>query len=837
MTSLLIILMLIFTPIARGAVRPWAFMPVYILIIGLAAYLICSRKRVSFRRTPLDVPILAGLAIFLISIFNTRYIYGSLAEGVKFISLAALFYIVVNFITSREEIKKIINAILITAAIITAYGVFQYTGVFDKAWWDNPAFLSATYVNHNHFAGYIELAIPLCLGILLAEKDKDKKLFFLCLFLMLSSGFLLSMSRGGWLSLTTGMVFMGISMFRKGKSRIMFFILAGLLITASLFIFKIADSGVLFKRISSYRELDLSGRLEIWKGTLGIIKDNLLFGTGPGTFIYNFPKYRPAGLNMFVNYAHNDYMQAASEMGVFSMCVMIFAILAVIRKGIRTSGIAHTPFNTWISIGLTAGVLSVAIHGLADFNFYIPANALLFTVFSGLILNISSRNEAIPRIFELRPGVLLKSAVIAVSAILIIFLAGSLTADVYSTFSENAVSKDEIQKAERLARIAARICPFSHVYAYRLANIYAEQGKSVDALSEYKRALELNPLDSKSWMGLAEAYFRYSRNSLSGIKSAKMPYDYYKKALELDPFNTHYLKKFGAFLLNSKNPGMASDVYRKTSEIMPLSRVLSSLPLTFIEWRSYQDTADAAFSGQDIDKAMIFYQMSEKLGNGNEPAVLGQVRCWLKMSRVKNGMLKYKNSSNSMRAKAVLFSSMGEYYLSRGRIETAERFLNKSEASEPGNIDSLYLAYKILKKTNTHNLGKTAGRILKNNKIRFWAHPDIGNFKAVFAMKEDIYAAGKRTKELFLPPGVYGFDLKARGDPALGEWPRMAVSFNGKEVINTYVTSRKWSDYTGIFIVDYAVNKLEIRYDNDFCDREMDEDRNLYIGNLGLKNL
>ena len=210
------------------------------------------------------------------------------------------------------------------------------------------------------------------------KKDIGKKALYIYSFLALSSALLLSMSRGAWFSITIAMIFMFIMICRKKKGFFISLLFLAFLTVAVIFIFNAIDLSALSRRISSYKELDFSGRIEIWKGTLQIIKHNWLLGTGIGTFIYNFPAYRAPGLNMFVNFSHNDYLQIASEAGIFSLMPAVFMIFMIIRKGIITHNIASTSFRKWIPLALVTGILSLAIHGLGDFNFYIPANALLF---------------------------------------------------------------------------------------------------------------------------------------------------------------------------------------------------------------------------------------------------------------------------------------------------------------------------------------------------------------------------------------------------------------------------------------------------------------------------
>ena len=127
-------------------------------------------------------------------------------------------------------------------------------------------------------------------------------------------------------------------------------------------------------------ETSFDTRLAIWKGTIAMIKENPVIGTGIGTFIWAFNRYRPEGLNVQANFAHNDYLNMASEMGVLAPIIMIWIFFIIIKTGIRRSG-PHPEI-----LGCAIGILSLSLHGLVDFNFHIPANMLLFSIYAGIIM-------------------------------------------------------------------------------------------------------------------------------------------------------------------------------------------------------------------------------------------------------------------------------------------------------------------------------------------------------------------------------------------------------------------------------------------------------------------
>jgi len=839
MITILLSLILVFAPILRGSVNACIFTSIYLIILYIL--LICVTRifinnEIRFRRTPVDIAVSVFFLAAIVSGFNSKYIYGSIAEISKFISLGLIFYITVNFITEESDIKKILNLLLITGSCTAIFGIFQYFGIIPKEWWANPRFLSATYVNHNHFAGYLELLMPVSIGMALSTSKQHKRALYVISFLVLSIAFLLSMSRGGWLALSISMSLMAVVIFKKGRIRFIIFMSALFFMTLAVFAFNVIDTSFLLKRVSSYKELDFSGRLEIWRGTLGIIKDNFVLGTGPGSFIYNFPKYRPAGLNMFVNYAHSDYLQVFSEMGISGFGAIIFIIWAIVRKALRTHMIAHSSFKVWTSLGLATGILSMAMHNIGDFNFYIPANAIIFTVFSGFIFNISSLREGGYRYFILRPSPaatrLFKITTLSVVCIGILLTGLIMAAECYSAASVRAISRNDLKAGEELACKATRLNPFNSIYHYKLADIYNKKSK---ALSEYKKAISLNPADSGSWIGLADTYYELFRTSSADHSLSESAEASYKNALYLDPLNSHYLKKFADFLLDMKNPGLSSLVYKKASHVISKTKIFSSRSDEFTNALSYEDIGRLAFSANDIDKAMVFYKMAENFKGGNEEPKLGQVRCYMKMSLMKKALDKYLEIKPSKSTKSVLFASMGEYCLNKGMIKSAENFSKRAIKLNPKNPEGFQLRYKTSKQV----------RGLDNSIEEF---KDVLNFNSVTVSANDKHEArlgirGKLNKEgslsqdVILAAGIYEFNVEAKGDIAQDLGPHIIVKFNGREAMNVYVNDVDWRYYPGIIVVDYPVNRFDIIYDNDYYNPETKEDRNLYIGSIKLKVL
>lgn len=853
MIDFIVASILVFAPIARGAVRLWAFGPIQIAIFLAACIYITYIKyegEMRFKRTPLDIPMALFLSLCLFSFFNTGYLYASIMEFLKFANLALLFYIVVNSIDEEYKIKRILSIILASATAIAMFGILQYLGILPRGWWDRYNFLSAAYVNHNHFAGYMELAMPLSIGMILSEKDIGKKALYIYSFLALSSALLLSMSRGAWFSISIAMIFMFIMIYRKKKGVFIFFLFLIFLAVVAIFIFNAVDLSILSRRFSSYKELDFSGRIDIWKGTLGIIRHNWLLGTGMGTFIYNFPIHRTPGLNMFVNFSHNDYLQIASEAGIFSLMLAVFMIFMIIRKGIITHNIASTSFRKWIPLALVTGILSLAIHGLGDFNFYIPANVILFTVYAGLVFNISSRREEGSRYFTLRPNLLqyrlVKFSVVIALIIAVVFIGASLASEIYIGKSQGAMSKNDMEKAVRLAIIAERILPISSASSDNLAEIYSKSGSSVPqkiyflkrSASSHSRALRLNPIDAWSWIGLGDVYnelFKYSIGDYSFLKNAD---NAYRKAIELDPLNSYYLKKFAGLLFNAGEEKLSSQLYKKASYVMSRSKSLSKLPQAFMDGSGYKEIADDAFWAGDIKKALAFYRMSEEFLKEKEASQIGQARAYLKLGLIREAIAEYNGMKFSKKNKAALMAGMADYYWRNGYLDTAMRFADGSLKIYHENPEACQVIYKISRETSQGGYpADLISMILYFNKIPLTHDIKPAGFEVEFLIQGDLIKEGSVKKDIVLPAGMYEFKIKAKGRLAEGVWPHMITRFNNKDAMDAYVNDAEWKEYSGIIVIDSPVNSLEIVYDNDYYNPENMEDRNLYIGGVRMRSL
>lgn len=216
---------------------------------------------------------------------------------------------------------------------------------------------------------------------------KQWRFLLACALVVMITAFLMSQSRGGWGSFALAALCGCAVLIRRRRvpSWTLWAFVGGLLFFV-LFL-GLGEDRVAYRlhTLEVGEESTLTtGRMEIVRHSLPIVRDHPWTGTGIGTFRWAFPRYRPPGLSVTFHYVHNDYLQIATETGLLAVPIMLWGIIVILRRSFgRQKGEHRLPEMTRLGAGV--GMLSLMLHGLVDFNFHIPANMLVFACLAGTL--------------------------------------------------------------------------------------------------------------------------------------------------------------------------------------------------------------------------------------------------------------------------------------------------------------------------------------------------------------------------------------------------------------------------------------------------------------------
>lgn len=126
------------------------------------------------------------------------------------------------------------------------------------------------------------------------------------------------------------------------------------------------------------------GRVALWRDSMRLIRAHPWTGVGVGCFEFAFTSVQSVRLTYVIDHAHNDYLEIAAELGL-PCAVLFFGVLFWLAvRTLQASLRARSSLTRALALGSFAGSTALFVHAVADFNFYIPANALVFAVILGI---------------------------------------------------------------------------------------------------------------------------------------------------------------------------------------------------------------------------------------------------------------------------------------------------------------------------------------------------------------------------------------------------------------------------------------------------------------------
>ena len=354
-----------------------------------------------------------------------------IASALKLLAGLALFIIVAIYPITAETpptdedplTRLLIRVILLSGFCVAALGLVQQATWNGKILWfyvpldwgapnlSRPRMMGP-FVNPDHFAAYLAMIAPLFIsrawrGLAAADdsRERDEAGPILCsaALVVVICAIMLSQSRAIWgatlIALAVFMILAGRlrtpSVLRSRGGLRTWIPIVGLaaLVIIALAVALIGSAGrdQIDTRVGTSMAggLDFWHRVDIWRDTLRIFRDHALFGVGFGAWPEMFPHYQrgpwPAE---FLRNAHNDYVEAAAELG-------ILGVIALTMIGWR---IARLVWRRWSSIApraqltivaLIAGMTAEGFHEAFDFSLTIPAIGFLFAIFAGLMVRIA----------------------------------------------------------------------------------------------------------------------------------------------------------------------------------------------------------------------------------------------------------------------------------------------------------------------------------------------------------------------------------------------------------------------------------------------------------------
>ena len=335
--------------------------------------------------------------------------------GLAFFGAFSLLLVGTGRVLTRRAANGLAAAVAVVGVILAIAAMVQnatFNGKIYGFW--TPLHGGTPYgpfVNKNHFAGWMLMAIPVVIGYFLARTSsiepqhragfRDAVLWFsterggravMAAFaaIVMALSLVLTMSRSGMTGLV--LAFGVTSIFvarREGRAVTRGLVFAYFGFTA-LTIVLWAGVDQIMTRFSQIDVSAIDQRPAIWADTVRIVRDFWLTGTGLNTFSVSVLHYQTSVPNQYLREAHSDYLQLAAEGGLLlgiPVALSILVFCGQVRKRLRED----TGSIRWIRMGALTGLIAIAFQSLVEFSLQMPGNAALFAVIAGLAIHDGHR--------------------------------------------------------------------------------------------------------------------------------------------------------------------------------------------------------------------------------------------------------------------------------------------------------------------------------------------------------------------------------------------------------------------------------------------------------------
>jgi O-antigen ligase len=345
------------------------------------------------------------------------------AFAFRMAALVLTALLVIRFTSNTRRLEILVHAIIAIAVASALFGIARQAMQHGQGFVLSrlqPEQGFGQFINKNHFAFLMEIALGLVVGVALMRRDRrDRLLLYLSVLLLLGAASVMSKSRGGLLTITVQVVFSALLFvhsrtfggekiaIQKGWMRWTRSIAAMIVMIGALLM--IIAVGVVWlggdqlttgveTATSEMAGVDRSElregarRRDIWRATWRMFKAHPIAGAGLGGYWAEIPAYHSASGVLTPQQAHNDYLELLASGGILGALFLVWFFIALIRQA-RTAVAAAKGFQRAVLLGAIIGVVGVSVHSIVDFGLHITINGVVFVVLLAVLSLETMRRE------------------------------------------------------------------------------------------------------------------------------------------------------------------------------------------------------------------------------------------------------------------------------------------------------------------------------------------------------------------------------------------------------------------------------------------------------------
>lgn len=419
---------MVFTALAHGAVEPWSVLLFELLMTALM--LLWATKALIDKKLVLTVPqtIWPLVALFALGLVQSISLTGadgfqkSLSLDVEatrsvvliIICLIAGILIAGNFWVSNHRLELLAKGLIVYGLVMALFAIIQHLTWNERFYWLrwNASYAPfGSFVNRNHFAGYMELLLPWPIAMMLRRWGHwQEQLFYGLAAAWIGMAAILTLSRGGMISVLTELMLIAVLSWhfahtRKNYAAPLSRHARNLLLqsVAVVVILATIAGGVLWlsgqriiNRITTGQETAgkvilpaqtfAESRGVFWHVGWRVFLAHPVTGTGLGAYETAFSIYNDNKelAQTIIAHAHSDYLQSLTDGGIIGGLIVLWFLIILCCAAKRGLHLAD-PLRQTIAVACMVSLFGLLVHSLFDYNLQLPSHSMFFVVQAAIL--------------------------------------------------------------------------------------------------------------------------------------------------------------------------------------------------------------------------------------------------------------------------------------------------------------------------------------------------------------------------------------------------------------------------------------------------------------------
>lgn len=541
------------------------------LLAVAVAYPVWRRSGSALERPPLLLPLAAFLAWGGLSCAWAPNPALSLRLWTHWVAAGLAFVLLVQIADRSSDLRPVLRAAFAAGVVVAVLGIGQR--LFDWRFIPQAFPPAATFANKNMAAQFVVAVLPF--GLALAVDGARRRLHVFAA--VAGAGLLLtfvavSRTRSAAVAVAVQAVLL-VVLWRRPRMRSAAWAIAAAVAVA-------VAVGVQHARTSpaatsqptepSASVTSVQGRLAIWRNTLVMIREHPAIGVGLGGHAATYPLYarRAAVDPLFsprrhLDFAHQDYLQIAAELGVVGIVllgVLGFAFVRLVRSAYKR---VETDDEAALTHAAVLGAAGLLVEGLFSFPAYRALPPWLLAIDAAVLAAAARAGEA-SRGFLVPGATARRIATLAATAGAVGVLAVEarwLRADRQVAAMRRAEARRDWPTVHRRAAAALALDRARPDVWFSLGTASLATGQPGDAARELAESIRRAPNDLNALANLG--YARARTGDTAGALAAL------QMAFHIAPGEAELGYQIGRLLEGAGDAAGAREAYRQAARARP----------------------------------------------------------------------------------------------------------------------------------------------------------------------------------------------------------------------------------------------------------------------------